>query len=102
MVRLSERQCQLDLVVLHAPPSSQTSETKHQASLWWENTLQELIALELLPFSILCVDANGRVGSNTCKQIGNAQCQMEDVNGLGLRLLVETLVTPAKKKSATR
>ena len=49
-----------------------------------------MIAL-LLPFSILCVDANGRVGSNTCKQIGNAQCQLEDVNGLGLRLLVEAL-----------
>ena len=91
VVRLSERQCQLDLMVLHAPPSGQTSETKHQASLWWANTLQELIALELLPFSILCVDANGGVGSNTCKQIGNAQCQMEDVNGFGLRLLVETL-----------
>ena len=69
--------------VLHAPPSGQTSETKHQASLWWENTLQELIALELLPFSILCVDVNGR--------IGNAQCRLEDVNGLGLRLLVEAL-----------
>ena len=91
VVRLSERRCQLDLIVLHAPPSGQTSETKNQASLWWENTLQELIALELLPFSILCVDANGRVGSNTCKQIGNAQSQIEDVNGSGLRLLVETL-----------
>ena len=55
VVRLSERQCQLDLIVLHAPTSGQTSETKNQASLWWENTLQELIALELLPFSILCV-----------------------------------------------
>ena len=32
--------------------------------------------------------ANGRVGPNTCKQIGNAQSQMEDVNGSGLRLLV--------------
>ena len=87
-----------------APPSGQTSETKHQASLRWENTLQEMIALELLPFSILCVDANGRVGSNTCKQIGNAQCQMEDVNGFGLRLLVEdtTLVTPAKKKISNK
>ena len=36
VVRLSEWQCQLDLIVLHAPPSSQTSETKHQASLWWK------------------------------------------------------------------
>ena len=74
-------------------------QTKNQASLWWENTLQELVALELLPFSILCVDANGRVGSNTCKQIGNAQRQMEDVNGFGLRLLVETphLLLPQTK-----
>ena len=43
------------------------------------------------PFSILCVDSNGRVGSNTCRQIGNAQSQVEDVNGASLRLLVETL-----------
>ena len=55
---------------LHAPPSGQTSKTKNQASLWWENTLQELIVLELLPSSILCVDANGRVGSNKMTRPG--------------------------------
>ena len=91
VVRLSEIDCQLDLIVLHAPPAGQTSETKNQASLWWEHTLQQLLALDLLPFSILCVHANGKVGSNTCRQIGNAQTQVEDVNGAGLRLLLKTL-----------
>ena len=42
-------------------------------------------------FHLVCGCENGRVGSNTCKQIGNARSQMEDVNGFGLRLLVETL-----------
>ena len=56
-----------------------------------EHMQQELIVLDLLPFSILCADSNGRVGSNTCRQIGNAQSQVEDVNGAGLRLLVKTL-----------
>ena len=56
VVRLSEKQCQLDLIVLHALPAGQTPETKNQASLWWEHTLQELLALDLLPFSLLCVD----------------------------------------------
>ena len=48
--------------------------------------------------SILCVDANGRVGSNTCKQIGNAQCQMVDVNGLQSSGGGTTLVTPPQTK----
>ena len=91
VVRLSEKHCQLDLIVLHAPTAGQTSESKNQASLWWEHTLQELLVLNLLPFSLLCVDANGRVGSITCRQIGSAQGQVEDVNGAGLRLLVESL-----------
>ena len=38
VVHLFEVHCQLDSIVLHAPPAGQTSETKNQASLWWEHT----------------------------------------------------------------
>ena len=52
VVRLSERHCQLDLIVLHAPTAGQTSESKNQASLWLEHTLQEL-----LPLTRICLAA---------------------------------------------
>ena len=76
VVRLSDKHCQLDLIVLHALPAGQTSETKNQASLWWD-TLQELLALDLLPLqSCVCVDSNGRVGSNTCDRLATRRVRL--------------------------
>ena len=88
MVRLSEKHCQLDLV---ACACGWSNVGVQEAGIIVVGALQEVLALVLLLFSLLCVDANGRVGSITCRQIRCAESQVEDVCRAGLRLLVECL-----------